>query len=152
MQLRWHDVCDGARMLRSFLAQLPGSRLPPVPAAERLGPLLHPPPADEDEGAAGAPPAAPASDPSSLASLLASFLPPQLPAAPAASDSSGSEDTCAVAPSPGSGAASQAAASSGSCLAPSESNSQAPRSGLKGLHLPPRRSSGMSRAGSLSGH
>lgn len=159
MQLRWHDVCDGSRMLRAFLPQLPGGVLPPVPGAQRLPPLLGPPAAGEDEAAvaavardAAAATAAPALDPSGFASLLASFLPPQAaPAAaaaapaPADSDSSGSEDTCAVAP------ASLAAASSASCPAASEGDSLAPRGGLKGLPLPARRGGRVSRVGSSNG-
>lgn len=91
MGLRWHDVCDGSRLLLACLQHQP-EVLQPVEGA--CTHVLHEP--AEGEAEAAVPPAAPAGLAANpLAALLTGLLPPQ-PAAPRLQpeDSGSSEDTC----------------------------------------------------------
>lgn len=150
-QLRWHDVCNGGRLLHALLQQHPGA-LPPPPACSGrcskecslLLPELALPgceaQAETVETAAAAMP--PAALPGPLAAFLASngLLPALQQAQQATGSSSSSEDTCGVEVEGGAAAASSAgacrpSASSGSSLA-STGSSWALKGGVKGLGLP----------------
>lgn len=143
MQMGWHDVCDGARMLRDFLQHHSSSTLPLPHGAEQLGSLVAPTvDGGEEEAAVQGPVTATADAP--LVALLAGFLAPQpVPSPSTASDSRDSDDTLAVetvtlaVETVASTVGSVAIASRGSFVSTCESRKL--RSGVKGLELPARR-------------